>query len=83
MHCASTQHDSWVSAFLMPFWSVMFADVCRYDRILVLDHGVVKEFDKPMRLFDAGGLFHKMCSSSGIDRKDVQQQQQRVTAGSS
>lgn len=50
-------------------------DVRRYDRILVLDHGIVKEFDSPSKLFDAGGVFYQMCSSSGISREDVVHQQ--------
>ncbi|KAI7906444.1 P-loop containing nucleoside triphosphate hydrolase protein [Cokeromyces recurvatus] len=40
--------------------------VADYDRILVLDHGEVKEFDTPYNLMTReGGIFQQMCLRSG------------------
>ncbi|OBZ89252.1 ATP-dependent bile acid permease [Choanephora cucurbitarum] len=40
--------------------------VADYDRILVLDHGEVKEFDTPYRLMQQkDSIFHQMCMRSG------------------
>ncbi|KAI9357777.1 phosphatidyl serine synthase-domain-containing protein [Pilaira anomala] len=40
--------------------------VADYDRILVLDHGQVKEFDTPYALMQKdGGIFQQMCERSG------------------
>ncbi|KAG0164899.1 hypothetical protein DFQ28_008804 [Apophysomyces sp. BC1034] len=40
--------------------------VIEYDRILVLDHGEVKEFASPLDLInDADSVFYKMCQNSG------------------
>ncbi|ORE10363.1 P-loop containing nucleoside triphosphate hydrolase protein [Rhizopus microsporus var. microsporus] len=40
--------------------------VADYDRILVLDHGQVKEFDTPYHLMKKeGGIFQQMCVRSG------------------
>ncbi|KAI8977400.1 hypothetical protein BDF20DRAFT_988366 [Mycotypha africana] len=40
--------------------------VADYDRILVLDHGEVKEFDTPYKLMTKeGGIFSQMCLRSG------------------
>lgn len=40
--------------------------VADYDRILVLDHGEVKEFDTPYNLIRReGGIFRQMCERSG------------------
>ena len=37
-----------------------------YDKILVLDHGQVVEFDTPKKLMDIeGGWFRKMCEETG------------------
>ena len=42
-----------------------------YDRILVLDKGVVKEFDTPWKLFmKEDGIFRGMCSKAGITESD-------------
>jgi ABC-type multidrug transport system fused ATPase/permease subunit len=40
--------------------------VADYDRILVLDHGQVKEFDTPYKLITReGSIFQQMCERSG------------------
>ncbi|KAM5448741.1 Transporter of the ATP-binding cassette (ABC) [Microsporum audouinii] len=37
-----------------------------YDRVLVLDHGEVKEYDGPWQLINKeGGIFRSMCENSG------------------
>lgn len=42
-----------------------------YDRILVLDKGVVKEFDTPWKLFmKEDGIFRGMCSKANITESD-------------
>jgi len=46
--------------------------VCFYDRILVMDQGVVAEFDAPLVLFDrAGSIFRGMCDKAGLSRDDI------------
>ncbi|PQE26118.1 metal resistance YCF1 protein [Rutstroemia sp. NJR-2017a BBW] len=37
------------------------------DRIVVLEHGVVKEFDTPRRLMDERGLFWKLVREAGLE----------------
>lgn len=44
--------------------------ILEYDRILVLDKGEVREFDKPAALFAMGGIFTEMCARSGITAAD-------------
>lgn len=40
--------------------------VIDYNKILVLDHGVVKEFDTPSNLLaDADSMFSALCQKSG------------------
>jgi ABC-type multidrug transport system fused ATPase/permease subunit len=39
--------------------------VIDYDRILVLDHGKVVEYDSPHQLLQQGGIFAKMVEDSG------------------
>ncbi|GAA5902364.1 hypothetical protein JCM6882_000511 [Rhodosporidiobolus microsporus] len=41
------------------------------DRVLVMDAGKVAEFDTPLDLFRAQGIFHSMCERSGITEKDI------------
>ncbi|PPJ59126.1 hypothetical protein CBER1_01724 [Cercospora berteroae] len=41
-----------------------------YDRILVMDQGNVAELDRPIKLYDQGGIFRSMCDRSGIRRED-------------
>jgi len=42
-----------------------------YDRILVMDQGEVVEFDTPMALFDAGGIFRSLCDQASLSREDI------------
>lgn len=44
--------------------------IIQYDRILVLDKGNVKEFDKPLVLFKHKGIFREMCDKSNIIESD-------------
>ncbi|BGO90746.1 hypothetical protein NBRC10512v2_002998 [Rhodotorula toruloides] len=41
------------------------------DRVLVMDAGAVAEYDTPINLFRAGGIFHGMCERSGITERDI------------
>lgn len=41
-----------------------------YDRICVMDQGRIIELDKPLNLWDEGGIFRGMCDRSGIGRED-------------
>lgn len=36
------------------------------DRIVVLDHGTVKEFDTPSKLVQSRGLFYELVRESGL-----------------
>lgn len=44
-----------------------------YDRICLIDRGKVAEMDTPLRLFDAGGTFRRMCEESSISRETILQ----------
>lgn len=47
--------------------------IISYDRILVLDAGLVAEFDTPSNLFKIeNGLFRGMCERSNISLKDIE-----------
>lgn len=46
--------------------------IIQYDRILVLDKGSVKEFDKPLELFKHNGIFREMCDKSKITESDFE-----------
>lgn len=46
--------------------------IIQYDRILVLDKGSVKEFDKPLELFKRNGIFREMCDKSKITESDFE-----------
>ncbi|XP_035829327.1 canalicular multispecific organic anion transporter 1-like [Aplysia californica] len=37
-----------------------------YDRIIVMDAGVIKEFDTPKRLIEQRGVFFSMCKDAGL-----------------
>lgn len=41
-----------------------------YDRICVMDQGRIIELDKPLSLWEDGGVFRGMCDRSGIRRED-------------
>ncbi|KZW02976.1 multidrug resistance-associated ABC transporter [Exidia glandulosa HHB12029] len=42
-----------------------------YDRVLVMDHGEVAEYDTPLNLFDAGGIFRSLCEQASLTRDDI------------
>jgi len=44
--------------------------IINYDRICVMDQGKITELDKPINLYDQGGIFRGMCDRSGIRRED-------------
>ncbi|KAG2348012.1 ABC protein [Suillus weaverae] len=51
--------------------------IISYDRILVLDAGLVAEFDTPSNLFKIeSGLFRGMCERSNISLKDIETSRQ-------
>ncbi|KAG2145396.1 ABC protein [Suillus bovinus] len=53
--------------------------IISYDRILVLDAGLVAEFDTPSNLFNIeGGLFRGMCERSNISLKDILESSRQV-----
>ncbi len=41
-----------------------------YDRICVMDQGRIAELDRPVVLWERGGIFRGMCDRSGIRRED-------------
>ncbi|KAG0245229.1 hypothetical protein BGW41_002698 [Actinomortierella wolfii] len=69
--------------------------ICDYDKVLVLDHGQVVQFDTPMNLLrDEGGIFKGMCQRSGeydillemaaeAEKKRLQEQQEGSRSGES
>ncbi|KAG2138357.1 ABC protein [Suillus clintonianus] len=50
--------------------------IISYDRILVLDAGIVAEFDTPSNLFMEGGIFRGMCERSNISLRDIEMSRQ-------
>jgi ATP-binding cassette subfamily C (CFTR/MRP) protein 1 len=54
-----------------------------YDRILVMDAGNVAELDRPVNLYDQGGIFRGMCDRSGIRREDFFQSEEARFAAES
>ncbi|RMD43860.1 hypothetical protein DV735_g1180, partial [Chaetothyriales sp. CBS 134920] len=44
--------------------------IINYDRICVMDRGVIAELGSPVELFDRGGIFRGMCDKSHIVRED-------------
>ncbi|KAI4106587.1 MAG: hypothetical protein L6R37_002088 [Teloschistes peruensis] len=47
--------------------------IINYDRICVMDQGRIAELDKPLRLWEEGGIFRSMCDRSGIRREDFEE----------
>ena len=43
--------------------------VLDYNKILVLDHGEVAEFDTPQKLLQDRGLFHALVQDAGLESK--------------
>lgn len=46
--------------------------ILHYDKILTLDRGEIKQFDKPVKLFQQDGIFRQMCDRSGITIEDFE-----------
>ncbi|CDR39526.1 CYFA0S03e04390g1_1 [Cyberlindnera fabianii] len=46
--------------------------ILNYDRIMVLEAGVVEELDTPTRLFQKAGRFRDMCDNAGIVEADFE-----------
>ena len=46
--------------------------IINYDRICVMDQGRIAELDKPIKLWEEGGIFRRMCDRSGIRREDFE-----------
>ena len=44
--------------------------IINYDRICVMDQGTIAELDRPLKLWEEGGVFRGMCDKSGIRRED-------------
>lgn len=44
--------------------------ILHYDKILTLDRGEIRQFDKPKVLFHENGIFRQMCDRSGITADD-------------
>ncbi|KAF8922710.1 ABC protein [Mucidula mucida] len=48
--------------------------IISYDRVLVLDNGMIAEFDTPQNLFSQeGGIFRSLCEGSNISLQDILQ----------
>lgn len=47
--------------------------IINYDRICVMDQGRIAELDRPVKLWEEGGIFRGMCDSSGIRREDFEE----------
>ena len=44
-----------------------------YDRVLVMDHGLVAEMDTPLNLFDKfDSIFRSLCDEAGLSRQDTE-----------
>ncbi|KAM0751625.1 P-loop containing nucleoside triphosphate hydrolase protein [Meredithblackwellia eburnea MCA 4105] len=48
--------------------------IINYDKVLVMDAGQIAEFDTPLNLFRAGGIFTTMCVRSGITEAEIADQ---------
>ncbi|KAL8921634.1 MAG: hypothetical protein Q9172_003923 [Xanthocarpia lactea] len=44
--------------------------IINYDRICVMDQGRIVELDRPLKLWEEGGIFRSMCDRSAIRRED-------------
>ena len=44
--------------------------IINYDRICVMEQGTIAELDRPLTLWEDGGVFRGMCDKSGIRRED-------------
>ncbi|KAL4062863.1 ABC protein [Scleroderma citrinum] len=54
--------------------------ILSYDRVLVMDAGVVAEFDTPYNLYQKeGGIFRGMCEGSNITLKDIEVSRDEVS----
>jgi len=49
--------------------------IIHYDRICVMDQGMIAEMDTPIRLFEQGGIFRGMCDRSSIRREDFEREE--------
>ena len=49
--------------------------IIHYDRICVMDQGMIAELDTPIRLFEQGGIFRGMCDRSSIRREDFEREE--------
>lgn len=47
--------------------------ILNYDKIMVLEHGKVIEFDKPIDLYTKNGVFREMCDKSNIAKHDFRE----------
>ena len=46
--------------------------IISYDRVLVMDKGLIAEFATPIELYDQSeGIFRGMCEQSNITRDDI------------
>lgn len=76
-HCSQSRIVSRPVSFsdfvrLVIFLTAMRA-VISYDRVLVMDKGMIAEFDTPINLFSqADGIFRSMCEQSNISREDIE-----------
>ncbi len=46
--------------------------IINYDRICVMDQGRIVELDRPINLWEEGGIFRGMCDRSGVRREDFE-----------
>ncbi|KAJ5216416.1 ABC multidrug transporter [Penicillium cinerascens] len=44
--------------------------IITYDKVCVMDKGVIAELDTPLNLWESGGLFRGMCDQSVVVRQD-------------
>lgn len=49
--------------------------IIHYDRIVVMDNGVIAECDEPLRLWRQGGIFRSMCDRSAIKMEDFEKRE--------
>lgn len=48
------------------------ATIAFYDRVLVLDKGIIVEFDSPLSLFDEEtSIFRSMCNAAQLDKEAI------------